>query len=543
MKKIFKLFFSICLISVSLIILSSCGNFKPDLKIEAKQVYYIGDEFSEDDIIIKYYKESSEAFQELSIDDVSFSGIDTASTGKKSYTIEYEGVSKTIEYEVFSLQIKGIKQLKNVKNEYLVGSTRLETTKWPVEVDVKLNNGETITVELEDVYYQEAYINSNNTSYMLVNNFSAEEVGSYTANCMININFNYKNSKISGVLSYNFSYKVVYFVKSIDNIRGVETTYYIGESLKLNSNAQIYFTDYTNFSSTVALTKDMITDFSTDTIGTRKMTITYKECTKTIEYKVLGIKEFQYANVATSYFVGESLRQDTETLMGIYISFLNSDNEICYAKEYEFEIINFSTKVAGNFVMTILYKGQSFNINYTVKEIVMTEFTIKINQIYVGDSVSDIVIKSVYCKFNDGDECYILDFKREEFSFSEFTSAFSGTHQMKVTYKGLTINYSYTVLDVVPTKILSVHNIPTTLKQGENYDFENAYLICENNNGTTDTIKIDRISMVYKVVGSGFSGELTNETGNFKMVIMLLKKIGNNESILVDKYYIDYVVE
>ena len=75
------------------------------------------------------------------------------------------------------------------------------------------------------------------------------------------------------------------------DIVGLQTIYYVGDDIDVSSSKIHYYESKDSETYTKAdLKKDMISGFSTDTIGTFSMTITYNNVTKSIDYEVKSIE-------------------------------------------------------------------------------------------------------------------------------------------------------------------------------------------------------------------------------------------------------------
>jgi len=76
-------------------------------------------------------------------------------------------------------------------------------------------------------------------------------------------------------------------------VSGLSTACMVGDELDYSNAKILYYTNLTDETpDEYPLTRDMITDFSSDTAGTRKLTATYKTHTTEMDYKIISENEF-----------------------------------------------------------------------------------------------------------------------------------------------------------------------------------------------------------------------------------------------------------
>ena len=147
-----------------------------------------------------------------------------------------------------------------------------------------------------------------------------------------------------------------------------KTTYYIGESLDVSNGVLKYTKDgKENF---VDVEENMITGFSSETAGTRELTITYEDLTIQLSYT---INDYISEISLESSFKTDYYKNDELDVSGGKIKLKKKDLQDNIISENSIEITtsmvsNFSTaEIANNKKMTISYNGLTLQIDYTVK--------------------------------------------------------------------------------------------------------------------------------------------------------------------------------
>ncbi len=147
-----------------------------------------------------------------------------------------------------------------------------------------------------------------------------------------------------------------------------KTIYYIGETLDISNGTLKYTKDgKENF---IDIEESMITGFSSETTGTREMTISYEGLTVKVTYTINNyISEISLeSSFKTDYYKNDEL-----DVSGGKIKLKKKDLQDNIISENSIEITtsmvsNFSTaEIANNKKMTISYNGLTLQIDYTVK--------------------------------------------------------------------------------------------------------------------------------------------------------------------------------
>ena len=301
--------------------------------IEIKNVYYIGEEFANIKANVHY---QSGKVEEITI---------TADMVEDFYT-DYETVSyatiiigdfkEQFEYEVRVDKITGITNI-SIPKTYYIGDEFVEGT-----MDITYESGKVETVPLTSD---------------LVPDFDTSSIGTKTIQILYFTDYD--------KLSVPFDIEVVEPAIASIKVKSLKATYYVGDKFSSGILTVTYVND---LSSDITLTEDMVEGFTTDKLGAKTLTITYKEHTTTYEIMVVDdeVVSIGIADLANQYYVNDEFV--TGSLALIYASGKKEVIDLSLDM-----VLGFTTQVAGYYTMTIVYNNLTTSYDYVVLDPVIDD--------------------------------------------------------------------------------------------------------------------------------------------------------------------------
>ncbi len=196
----------------------------------------------------------------------------------------------------------------------------------------------------------------------------------------------------------------------------------------------------------IPVTPNMISNYDNQTVGTRKLKITYLGAETEVEYTIKQLEVTQITvatSFKTNYFVGDAL-----DLAGgkIKVSYNNKATEIL---DITLDMISdFSSLESGEFMLTITYLGLSETVEYVIEEPEILEITLKTDfkrLYYVGES-KDYTGGEIRVSYSDGTYKDILLTSLKPTAIKGFSTAKAGTDKdLTITYDGYPLTLSYDV--------------------------------------------------------------------------------------------------
>lgn len=296
------------------------------LEIKVKEFIYnyqLNDSFKEGLLTVIY---ASGKEDEVKITSNMLEGFDTATTGTKEVTINYEGKSITVNIVVDKATVLSI-DVVSLKNEYYQNEEFEEGI-------LKINYSDNTSVETALVL---AY----------VTNFDTSNVGKLTLNISYNdVTTTYEINVIEDVLE---SIEVV----SLNN------NYIVGD---LFSEGILRLNYMSGNVEDIPLTKEMVSGFDTTSTGQKEATITYEDKEVKFSYTVneLEITKLVLKEFNTTYYLNDKF------VNGILeVTYMNNNKE---EVELTLEMVEgFGTQKTGTFPIKINYKGYVLEAFFYVK--------------------------------------------------------------------------------------------------------------------------------------------------------------------------------
>lgn len=208
----------------------------------------------------------------------------------------------------------------------------------------------------------------------------------------------------------------------------------------------------------------------TATAGEKKLTVSYSGFSTEIKITVkeapvpvtlTGIKILENTLKSTA-FIGDSY-----DISGMQVEALYSDETTKHLKLEDLKITNIDTSSVGEKTLTVEYEGFKAEFKVTVsgiKSMTVVEGSVA-KKISVGEAldVSGIQVLVVY----DDNTSSVVE--ADALTVSELDTATYGDKKLSITYKGVSIEYTITVVGLVSVEI-DAGSVATSVKVGETLD-------------------------------------------------------------------------
>ncbi len=232
--------------------------------------------------------------------------------------------------------------------------------------------------------------------------------------------------------------------QSLTSVNGLTTSYFVGDSIILASNAKLRYVKASGSIGEVPLTSGMISNFSTTEAGTYNMTISYKGKTLQVEYTVMEVEVQAITSVTgvkDEYFVGDVVEFSSNAV----VNFVNNNGTTDSVKFQSSMLTEFSTSTPGEHTAIITYEGVEFYFIYRVAAI-QAQTINEVNgiEVYyvVGDSLNLSKNATISVTFNNGKTQNI---PLTADMISNFSTTAAGTKLLTITYQGKTKTVEYHV--------------------------------------------------------------------------------------------------
>ena len=229
-----------------------------------------------------------------------------------------------------------------------------------------------------------------------------------------------------------------------------------------------------------------ITNISTETAGTKTLSVSYGGLTASIDVTVVGVSSVTVAagTLANVVKVGETL--DTSKVK-ITVKYTDGSEEIVEAEALTFGALD--TTAAGDKKLAITYKG--FTYEYDVKVINVTALTLSsgfATKVKVGDvfNTADITAKATYS--NQSEEAV----SNSQLTFSAVDTSVAGVKTLTVSYSGVSATVEITVIGV--KNITIVEGLNNKIMKGETYATSAAKASITYTDDSTEVITADKLS-------------------------------------------------
>lgn len=423
------------------------------------------------------------------------SGFDTSTTGEKTLTITYEGKTFTHDYSVHEVRATNIEIETPFKTNYYTGSV-LDITGGKVNATYENGTTETIDVTAD-----------------MISNFDTSEAGEFALTLT--------HAEYSIVIDYTVSDAQL---TTISIKTQFKTEYFEGEDLDITGGTLTATYEDGN-SETIAITLDMIGEtFSSETAGSKIMTITYKGKSTEVPYKInaIDIVAISVASTLdkTEYFEGEDLDITGGTIRLIYN---NGDTEIIPITNAMVSGFNKQYTGENEKTLSITYWGFTTSLKYKTLKISVTSLTLTntFKTEYFVDDYIDVTGGKLTATYNNG--AIKTDIALTTDMISNFDTTEAGSFEMTIEYDDFQITQAYTV-EGIELESIELTSAPTktTYYVGDssfNIDWTGAKITLYYSNGTTEVIKPNKIATNFLI--SNFS---TTEVGENKVMTLTYTK-------------------
>ncbi|MEE0957269.1 MAG: bacterial Ig-like domain-containing protein [Ruminococcus sp.] len=440
---------------------------KPD-----KLSYFVGEAFDDTGMVVValYDNNTTEA-----VTDYTLSGFDSSTTGKKTITVAYKGLTATFDVEVKEkpVSLTSITIVhKPDKLSYFIGE---EFDSTGLIVNAVYDNGTSKAV----------------TDYTL-SGFDNSTVGKKT------ITVAYKGLKAT--FDVEVKEKPVNLTSIMIVHKPNKLNYFTGE--EFDSKGMIVNAVYDNGTSK-AITDYTLSGFDSSTAGKKTITVSYEDFTAAFDVEVQE-KPVNLTSVAIvkkpdklSYFVGEAF-DDT----GMVVVALYDNNTTEAVNDYNFS--GFDSSTTGKKTITVAYKGltATFDVEIKEKPVNLTSITIvqKPDKLsYFIDEEFDSTGLIVNAVYDNGTSKAVTDY-----TLSGFDSSTVGKKTITVTYGDYTAGFEVEVkAQPVYLKSLTVIKQPdkTVYNIGEELDTKGMMVIGVYSDGAVVNISDYTVSKLTEDIG------------------------------------------
>ena len=443
--------------------------------------------------VIVTYQDSTTKTVVLS--DGMISGFDTTTLGEKSLTVSYEGKTYSHAYSVRELRATNIEIETPFNTNYYTGS------------QLNISNGEIL------VTYENGKTEILAVTAEMISDFDTSEAGEFELTLT--------HAEYSIVIDYTVSDAEVTTITVKSQFK---TTYFVGDNLNI-SGGEITVNYEDGKSETVTITAEMIGEtFNSETAGSKIMTITYKESTVEVPYRINAIELTSISLESTldkvEYYEGDDLDVTGGT---IRLHYNNGSSEVIPIT------LEMTSGFSKNYVsdeektLTITYNTRTTSLKYKTLKVAVTSLTLTQGfktTYFEGDNI-DLTGGRLTATYNNGvvqTNIVITDSMIANFDTSE-----AGSFKMTIKYDNISIEYDYTVVGVELVSIeLTTAPTKTTYYVGDssfNIDWTGAKITLYYNNGTTEVIKPNKIATNFSI--TNFS---TTEVGENKVMTLTYTK-------------------
>ena len=443
--------------------------------------------------VIVTYQDSTTKTVVLS--DGMISGFDTTTLGEKSLTVSYEGKTYSHAYSVRELRATNIEIETPFNTNYYTGS------------QLNISNGEIL------VTYENGKTEILAVTAEMISDFDTSEAGEFELTLT--------HAEYSIVIDYTVSDAEVTTITVKSQFK---TTYFVGDNLNI-SGGEITVNYEDGKSETVTITAEMIGEtFNSETAGSKIMTITYKESTVEVPYRINAIELTSISLESTldkvEYYEGDDLDVTGGT---IRLHYNNGSSEVIPIT------LEMTSGFSKNYVsdeektLTITYNTRTTSLKYKTLKVAVTSLTLTQGfktTYFEGDNI-DLTGGRLTATYNNGvvqTNIVITDSMIANFDTSE-----AGSFKMTIKYDNISIEYDYTVVGVELVSIeLTTAPTKTTYYVGDssfNIDWTGAKITLHYSNGTTEVIKPNKIATNFSI--TNFS---TTEVGENKVMTLTYTK-------------------
>ena len=444
---------------------------------ELKTEFYKGEQLNIEGINLLVAYQLDTAATTVALSSSMISGFDSSTVGEHTLTITYGGKTLSHTYTVREMKATNIEIKTPFNTEYYTGSP-LNIKNG--EITATYENGESVDLDV---------------TAEMISGFDSSEAGEFKltlthAGFSIEIDYVVSDAEITGIaISSQF-----------------KTTYFVNEELNLDGGA-IVATYEDGKSEILSITEEMVGEtFDSTTAGSKIMTITYKETSVEVPYKINLIE-------ATGISV-ESRFNKTEYREGEDLDIAGGKIRVYYNNNTS-QVVDITASMVSGFnntyvnenekTLTITHLGFTTTIKYKIIRITVT--ALELTQPFKTEyfeweeiNLTGGLLKATYSNGSVKENIVVT-----EAMISEFFADTVGTSTMYITYETFTIECKYTIKAIEAISIeVTTQPTKTTYYVGDllsSLDLTGCVITIYYNNGTSDTISATDL----KVTKTGFT--------------------------------------
>ncbi len=528
---------------------------------------------------------SDESTATLTADQLTISGIDSSTVGKKTLTVSYKGVSDEIVIEVIGLDritvdttafnylvMKGgtfdftSLVITAVYSDYSSKAVALADCTLS-DVDTSTYGEKTLTITYEDK-------TANVT--LLVDDLKGIEIVAGSINTTrpegVEEDIDYSTIRLNAVYYYSSTVELTFDVEDLVVTQPVWTdaekyfkVSYLGKEAQVKitetdpiieaidvtaSNSKVYIGN--TFNSSVLTVTAIYSDESrkvieltdadlsigaidTASAGVKTLTVTYDEIfTDSVEITVVGVKSL---TIDPSSITTTLLKGSTADFSAIKVTPTYTDDTTGAVIPYaSLSLSTIDTAVIGVQELTATYYGVTAKINVTVKGVDTLIVSGNASTVVIGDAYSTDGI-TVTVKYTDGSSEIVTSASNLKFDID--TTVANDNAKLYVTYYGLyeqkTVEVTVKVLSITSIAIVA-DTLPTSVRLGDEFDTSKLVIVATLSDGTTKEYGIGA-----NAIGAIVSGDLSvaGETNN---VTVTFRGVSTTYGVKVLSADADYVV-
>lgn len=468
--------------------------------------YKLNDQIDIHDIIIRiqyqngYYEDEEYRLNEKNVSgDVIGSFLKTDIAGTHSFTVLYDGFSKTFSYSVLEKEINKVIVTGTLQGESIYDE---DENKHSLHFQVKRND----KVQFKDFYIHIQYQNQNydDEYQFLTFDMIKLESGKITATSFDTSTLGTIRFTISNLDNVEFTIEIMEDLIVNITLQNYLGYYHLDEAFPYHQ-VQLYVEySYASYNKVVEVTETMVTGFTTSSLGPAEFYVTYGGFTKSFDY-IVDEKTTSQMVIDGSFQL--NIVKDTPLDVS-RLQFLVQNTDDTY-KIIDFDDVTivkgeFTSITLGRKEVIVRYGGYNYVLHYTVWEnqtqidelyeekVISSLEYIGQKNYYLNYDVNKIkergIVKITYQNAKFEPEYYYLD--SPELSVSPFQSNMEGTQEVTIQYRGSSFVVDFTFGSSEIQKLFLDSQFSTVYVLNENVDISNEWIWVKYANGTFEKKKI-----------------------------------------------------
>ena len=387
----------------------------------------------------------------------------TAENAKETIKLTYGGKTYTYDIKVEDPVVSTALNTTSAKTNYLYGDT-LDASNITITETKKSGATNTVTV----------------TSSM-ISGYNPNKLGNQTLTVT-------NNGK-----TYTYSVNVADYVKSYRFTAPTKQQYKVNEVIDLTGGKVEEVMASGAIGTAIPLTESMVSGFDTTAVGSKTVTVTYKNSEGTTlltdSYQIAIVDPVASIKVKTNptkttYKYGEAL-----DLTGLEVIATSESGETKDISVSDVTPSGYNPKKLGTQTITLTYSGKTTTFNVEVKDFVKgyklvapTKNVYKINEEL---DLTDGKVVEQMASGIDGQEIPLTD---SSVTVSTLDTTTEGTKEVEVEYNGFKDKFNVVVTDPLSTMAITKLPTKTTYKYGEKLDLTDGELLVVKESGATEKV-------------------------------------------------------